>query len=245
MSSLSQKKILLLEDDDKIVEELISSLNAIDINKIIRASSYKEAIRLFKLHTFDILLIDIDLGKNKRRGDDFVRFARKQGFHQPVIYLTSYYTEKIYKEVKDTFPTSFLNKDNSLLHLRQALELSLNETNNQRMDTIDSNSDSIFVKINTVYKSIHIKDIAYFFAKDKATFTHSKGRNYPTSESLKNLETKFYNHNFVRAHKTYLVNLNKVDSVDIQTNKLFIAEEQIPIGFVYRKKILTRLNFLK
>lgn len=247
---LKYVRVLLLEDGVKNAGMIVDMLEEVDITKVRVAHSYVEAVQLFEKHLFDILLIDIKLGKNRKRGDDFARFVRKKQPTIPLIYLTSYYTEKIYDEVKDTRPSSFLSKDSSTLQVKQSIELALNNSKIYSPKYEDKNnlqikSNNFFVKIGNTYKAIPIKDISYFFAKDKFTYVQHEGRSYPISVLLKDLEEQLYTHSFARVHKTYLINLNKIELIDLQNNQLTICENQIPIGYVYRKRVLGRLNLLR
>lgn len=246
---LKHLNVLVLEDDIKYASIVNTFLNELEVRNIEIAHSYEEAIDLFTDHAFDILIADINLGEHKKNGDDFVRFLRRKQSKIPVIYMTSHYEENFYKRVKDTLPTSFLDKNISLLALRQAIELSLNK--NYHTKEIDDSppqfhSENHFIKIGSTYKMIKIEDISYFFAKDKAIFLNLEGRNYPVYKfALKELEVSLAIRNFVRVHKTYLVNLKKITSVDTQNHKLLIGEQSIPIGYVYRKKLFDQLTFLR
>lgn len=245
-------RILLVEDSKKSADLFDKMLQKMKVSKLKLAHSYVEAIRLFENHLFDLLLVDIDLGKNRRQGDDFARFVRQKHFSTPLIYLTSHYNEDTYESVKDTHPHGFLNKDVSLLELRQSIELALNNTNMvQRKNSqpkehrLQIKSNKFFVKIGNTYKAIPIGQISYFFAKDKSTYAHFKGRSYPISVLLKDLEEQLYALGFARVHKTYLINLDKVELIDLNNNQLNVDNNTIPIGYVYRKKMLGRLNLLR
>ncbi|MEM9886021.1 MAG: DNA-binding response regulator [Bacteroidota bacterium] len=241
-------RVLLVEDNVKSTEMFLDLLKEINITRVEIARSYVEAVRLFEKHLFDILLIDIVLGKNRKGGDDFARFVRKKQIDIPFIYLTSYYTEQVYDKVKDTHPSNLLSKDCSTLQLRQSIELSLNTSKISQPKSeheLRIKSDNFFVKIGNVYKAIAIKDISYFFAKNKSTYVQHEDRSYPISVLLKDLEEQLYTHSFARVHKTYLVNLNKIELIDLQNNQITIQDNQLPIGYVYRKRVLSRLNLLR
>ena len=99
-------------------------------------------------------------------------------------------------------------------------------------------------KIGDSYKAIPIKDVAYFYADQKFTYARIGERNYPTTVLLKTLEDEFPEQ-FVRIHKTYLVNFNYIESIVLKENSVIITGESLPIGLAYRKQFMSRLQLLK
>jgi two-component system LytT family response regulator len=61
-----------------------------------------------------------------------------------------------------------------------------------------------------------------------------------TLQNLKNLEQHLPNQNFMRVHKSYIIALNKIDT--IEKNRIFIGNEVIPIGETYRDMFLNRIE---
>lgn len=238
-------KLLLVEDSLVDTKRIIRLLHKLGITNIQTAKSYREAVRQFDDNAFDILLVDIVLGKKVRRGDDFVRSIRKKNFTTPVVYITSFHETKIYEEVKSTSPKFFLSKDLSVLSLKQALELSFMHREGQNIVAPQKiGSDSFFVRIGNAYKSLSIVDIAYFQAKHKGTFIHIDDRSYITNSSLKDLEEHLYRHRFIRVHRSYLVNLNYIESINLKDAELTISGVSIPIGQVYRKGLIDSMDIL-
>lgn len=246
-SNLKYIKILLLEDSTKMANLMKDMLHQMGIENVEWAKSFDEAAQLFDRQLFDVMLLDIDLGKGMRRGDDFARYVRRKQAATPIIYVTSLYQDKIYNDVMDTKPHSFMSKDIGMLGLKQALELAIikeqRPTENKR--PILHNSDNYFIKIGDVYKSIPLEDVSYFFSKDRTIFLRLEGRNYPINARLKELEEQFSLHGFVRTHRAYLVNIKRVTSINLQDDKLSVdGTESVPIGYAYRKQIFSHINLL-
>ena len=63
---------------------------------------------------------------------------------------------------------------------------------------------------------------------------------------MKTIEQKLKNSNIVRVHRSYMVNVNKIDSIGKE--KLNILDKTIPIGVTYQekmKKLMIKKNPLK
>ena len=52
---------------------------------------------------------------------------------------------------------------------------------------------------------------------------------------MKTIEQKLKNSNIVRVHRSYMVNVNKIDSIGKE--KLNILDKTIPIGVTYQEKL--------
>ena len=59
---------------------------------------------------------------------------------------------------------------------------------------------------------------------------------------MKGIESKLPNQLFQRVHRSFIVRLDKINSID--ENTLVINDNLIPIGGSYRKKLLTQINLI-
>lgn len=241
---ITELKILLIEDSLVAAKKIIKLLNQLGVKQVELVDSYRKAVRAFDEKVFDIILADIFLGTEKKRGDDFIRYIRKRKFTTPVIYLTSFYEEKIYNEVRDTMPKCFLSKEISLLSLRQALELSLYNSPPINEPPPKVTVSRLFVKDRTSYRALSLDEITHFDTRHKVTFAHLKNAHYVTNFSLKDLEEQLSNIQFVRVHRGYLINLNYMESISLKESQLVVNKNIIPIGQFYRKKLLEHIKIL-
>ncbi|MCK5366943.1 MAG: LytTR family transcriptional regulator, partial [Cyclobacteriaceae bacterium] len=60
--------------------------------------------------------------------------------------------------------------------------------------------------------------------------------------TMKGIANRLPDGEFVRTHRSYIVNLNKIEA--LEDNSLLIGEKYIPIGASYKEALLDRLNFL-
>lgn len=118
-------KVLLIEDDDKIIDLIKSSL---DKEKFDLIGEFKEAEKaLEKLTNLDpdILLVDIAL-KGEMNGVSFIKLAKEiKDF--AFIYITATSDQEILEEAKATLPDSFLGKPFQAHQLGLMLDFSLNK----------------------------------------------------------------------------------------------------------------------
>lgn len=103
----------------------------------------------------------------------------------------------------------------------------------------------IFFKIGNSLKSYQVSDINYFFSDRKMNYARfNNNRSLPTMLQLKYLEYRFYR-SFVRIHKGYLVNLDKIEEIDFRDNVVVVNGRSLPLGEKFRKNLLERIEMIK
>ncbi|MBC6997216.1 LytTR family DNA-binding domain-containing protein [Cytophaga sp. FL35] len=105
------------------------------------------------------------------------------------------------------------------------------------------NSDNfIFVKAEYENVKIKIDSIKYVQGLKDYLKIHIEHSNKPilTLMSFKELYERLPKNQFERAHKSFLINVNHIGS--IQRNRVVIDDIRIPIGESYRVNFLTRLG---
>jgi len=94
-----------------------------------------------------------------------------------------------------------------------------------------------FINLKADYKIYKVKHNDILFVeglKEYVTF-YTKAKKYIVLESLKNLEEKLPSVQFMRVHKSYIVNIEKIDS--LYGNIIEIGDKEIPIGKSYADEV--------
>lgn len=249
MKNLANTRILLVEDNPDFMMLLKIMLGTMGFIEIFTAHDFDSGLAAFHAESPDICLLDIELGKGKG-GVELAESIRRSNLRVPIIFMTAHYTEQQYEQSRHTRPSSFMNKELSQLKLHQAIELALLQD-----ETLANTSGSVepaplitqhhyFFKIGDIYKSIPLEEVSYFFADQRLTSAHVNGRNYPTTVQLKVLERELYPR-FMRTHKSYLVNLKLITTINPGEATIEIAGETLPIGYAYRKAFMESLRLIR
>lgn len=244
-------QVLVVEDNEAFAQLIRILLQDTGLSKIHIVSSYEDGLEQFEVYTPDVCIFDIELGKNKKSGIQLAEKIRESNGAIPIIFLTSHYSEEYYEQCKHTRPSCFMSKEISHFKLQQAIDLALLHAGTQ-VHPVPSSTEktpyvshtNFFFKVGDIYKSIPVKDIAYFFADQKLNYARVAQRNFPTSVQLKTLEHEF-GAQFVRIHKSYLVNVSMIESINPGENTIVINEETLPIGYAYKKQFLDHVQLLK
>lgn len=244
--------ILIVEDDKEFTNLLSILLEHLNFKKIYHAPNYDLALQLMEKKTIDVYIIDIILS-NGKNGIQLGEEIRRQQINAPIIYLTANYTDDYYILARNTRPSSFMNKELSRLKLHQAIDLALLTQSNPELNKVASSTfvpphisdHNFFFRIGDSFKAIPIEEVAYFYADKKMSYAKIGTLSYPTSVQLKTLEEELPSSDFIRIHKSYIVNTRQIETIQLGESTVTINGESLPIGYAYRKVFMTGLRILK
>lgn len=167
---MREEKILIVEDEMIISATIEESLNKIGYDHIEIASNARKATELIDRNMYDVILMDINLGKGKDGIDVVQEIQKKKAV--PVIYITGNSDNKTLSKAKTTLPGGFIVKPINETDLRVQVELLLyrekvkkieREENEQmvHLHTKDLNMMSIVLSLdgNIMYITPHIYKI--------------------------------------------------------------------------------------
>lgn len=200
-----------------------------------------DALEFLDRERVDLLFLDVEMpGAN---GFDLLDRLT----YSPMIILTTSKTEYAFNafqyHVNDYLKKPFTYK--RFLEAIGKLQQQYAETGqNQTVGVTAGAADSefLFIKAEDKLTKIKIDDILFLESmRDYVKFV-TPSRNYVTYSTLKNMEEKLGGACFLKVHRSYIVNLNKID--DIRGNTIYILGNQIPIGKGHKDGLEGRLNIL-
>ena len=233
-------RILLVEDEPIISDDLTLTLEEMGYAVLGNALSGEEAIDFLKKNKVDLALIDIML-----EGDlDGVMVAQfiNENIKIPFLYLTSLSDKVTIERVKHTSPSGYLLKPIDEKELAVNIELAVS---NFYKDDDANNAEfaiEMFVRDKGRLQKIQTANILYLEASDNYCIIHTTEKQFVLSQTLKKVQLSFDPSMFCRIHKSFYVNIQKIDQID--GNAIRIGENQIPIGRAYKDDFFKRLEIL-
>ena len=106
------------------------------------------------------------------------------------------------------------------------------------------NQASFFVRTQNVLVRVKIKDIRYIHADGNYCYLFTNKKKYAIKLSLTRLMNRLPNKEFLRIHKSYIVQLKVINKIDLGSNSLCLEDTHIPIGRVYRSELIETLEIL-
>jgi len=100
-------------------------------------------------------------------------------------------------------------------------------------------ADFFFIKCDHVFEKVFFNDVLYVEAMQNYCILHTVARKLIAYITLSGLEEKLPATRFMKVHKSYIVNLEKVTALD--GNDLFINKAQIPISRNLKEDVMKRV----
>lgn len=230
---MSQFNILIVEDELIIAEMMKEMLLDLKYSVAGIAKNYEIAIEFISSNRpIDFVILDVNLGGEKD-GVDVGRFLNANS-NIPFIYLTSYSDPKTVSRVAATNPAGCLLKPFNSDDLFVTIELirARNYQNNQKL-LVKQGRD--IVKIDT-------NDIEYVKSDNNYLEVITSSKTFLLRNTLEKFLQDANDTNLVRTHRSYAVNIVKIDA--IKGASLMIGRHKCPISRAYRQEILDNLESL-
>ena len=97
----------------------------------------------------------------------------------------------------------------------------------------DFMSDFIFVKTEHKIQKVYLHDILFIEGLKDYISIFTPTERIITLQNMKKMEDALPEKHFIRVHKSYIVSINKIDS--IERSRIFIGDKTIPVGDTYRE----------
>ncbi|MBO0593054.1 response regulator [Cellulophaga sp. E16_2] len=248
-------KILIVEDNVIIADDMQSMLEEIGYEIVDNVIVYEQAIEVLKTKQVDLVLIDIILASDKT-GIDLGKHIREK-YNIPFIFVTSNSDRATVENAKTVKPNGYLVKPFEQQDLYTSIEIALSsfnynekgsENNNAPVeevpdDKLVSNSvlkDSIFVKKQHLYYRIQFGDIQFIKADNVYLEVNTVDKKFLVRSPLKDYLEKLPSNKFYRAHKSYIVNVDHIEAIN--SKDILINNNLIPISKEFKEFIISAMN---
>jgi two-component system, LytTR family, response regulator LytT len=195
------------------------------------------AIEFQEDHPIDLIFLDIQMPD--LLGTEFVR-TLNQG--PKIIFMTAY--EKYAIEGFRLDAVDYLLKpfgyDEFLVAAQKARKLI--ELENRSLSGLESNDKFLFLKSEYKIIRINFNDILYIEGLKDYVKVYLKNEPKPvlSINSMKSLEAKLPETRFMRVHRSFIVNLDRVEV--IERSRIVFGKVYIPVSDQYKEKFQRFLN---
>lgn len=226
MPDKNKKKVLIVDDEVFISEQLNIILQGLDYEVTGMAYDTKSALDSLKLNPPDIAILDIKMhGENQ--GFKIADYIKKN-MDIPFVFLTSFADESTVNKASELTPDGYLLKPFNERDIFSGLHMALNR--------YEKKAQFIDIKIGHEVHKVRLNDILWIQSSDKYIEIHSTDRRYLKRESIESFIEFINLPNIIRVHRSYAVNITQVDSV--KSSSIFIDNEEIPISKSYHEAFI-------
>lgn len=231
----NNKSILIVEDEPLIADDMASTLKEKGFDVLGPVDNAEEATVLLTKHKPSLVLLDIQI-KGTKDGIQLAAEIRNR-FHIPYIFVTSFYDRSTLERAKAVEPQAYIVKpfdDNDLVI---NVEIALYKHRKPLLKL-----DKFFVKEKNEMLALDSEDILYVEAFDNYSKIFTAKSHHIVSHTLKQVEERLSPNAFVRVHRSYVVNFEKVTSIN--ESNICLGLIKIPLGQSFRQELLERITLL-
>lgn len=245
--------ILVVEDESIVAKDIQVCLRKLGYDVVGIVSSGEEAVLKAEEFDLDLVMMDIML-KGEMSGIEAADIIRKKK-SIPVIFLTAYTDRNTVDKAKETEPYGYIIKPFKEIDIQTAIEIALYkhgremEVKKERdmyysMVEKQDSVDMMFVKANQRLVKIKYSDIYFIEALKDYVVINTMERRYTIHSTMKDIESKMPEKDFIRVHRSFIIRLDKIKEIDHSNVVLENDKKIVPVGGSYKELLQQRINMI-
>lgn len=210
-------KVILVEDESgirKLLRKIIEQNTGFEV--VGETDNLAEAVALFTKTKAEVVFLDIEI--NGASGLECAKIIADLEPKTRIIFATAH--SEYMSDAFEVYAFDYLIKPFHIERVNQTLDriraLSA-PVKNEELDRIakyEKGLDKLLVKGRESMSFIDIKDIILIQRENNSTVIYTKQDSFTTSASLSDIETKLDAEQFMRSHKSYLINVSQIKKIE-------------------------------
>ena len=225
---------IVVDDDEmsrKVVVHFIKKTKFLQLAK--EFDNAIDATHYLDEEHVDIIFLDVQMPEMS--GMDFINSLVKD---IDIILITS--EQKYAVEAFEKRVTDYLVKPIEYPRFLQAAEKAKENIEIKRAATVQRKE--LYVRTDSKIVRIPYEKVLFVEALADYVIIQTESKKHIVHFTMKGIVNRLPDDDFVRTHRSYIVNLDKIEA--LEDNSLLIGEKYIPIGASYKEALLNQLNFL-
>ena len=227
---MSKIKCIIIEDEPLAQERVRGYVSKIPNLELIGSfENGIDALFFLKSNEVDLLFLDINIGEFNG-----IQFA--ETLKNPIqIIITTAYPEYALKGF-DLNVTDYLLKPFTFDRFIQAVE----RVQLKPINEVQAPKSYIFIKTEYRLEKVFLNDIVYIEGMRDYRRIHTVDKKIMTLQTFKELEDEIPSSVVCRVHKSYMVGIDKIES--IERDRIKMLDVLIPISETYKKSFFELIN---
>ncbi|MBI1185178.1 response regulator [bacterium] len=231
---MSVLKSIIVDDEEmsrNILKNFVSKTQ--NLEAVALCEDGIEASNYLSRHVVDLIFLDIEMPEMS--GIDLIKSLNKPPM---VILVTSKREHAI--EAFEYNVVDYVLKPFDYARFLKAVNKAreIHSANNESND----DDPDIFVKVDSRLVKIHSSDVNWIEALGDYIVINTAESKYIVHNTMKGIESKLSSDKFLRVHRSYIVRLDKIETLD--ESVIVIKQKIIPIGGTYKSRLMNRLNMV-
>lgn len=238
----------IIIDDDKMSRKVLEEyVKRTDSLKLINSfSNAIKAINAFKHSPEPIHLIFLDIEMPDMNGIEFLNTLKQSNSQIIIISAKDKYAVTAFEyEVTD-----YLLKPFTYARFYKSVNKAIKKMHDfmftKKTNIENETNDEFFIKKNATLFKLNFNDIIYLEALENYVIINTFVEKFTIHFNMKSIEAKLPSNKFKRIHRSYIVNISKIKS--IEDNFVIIKTKEgtkpLPIGRTYKNDLFRHLNII-
>lgn len=244
ISESAKIRILIVEDDDLVRALLDVIISDLGHHIVASVDNALDALVAYSVHRPHVVISDIGI----KGSIDGIELAKKllQVRKCQLLFLTGNTNAETFNRAKKLAPLAFISKPIVRIELERIIDLAVEHSN----DTIGFVTESmpvegcLYTRIGNKLKKIAIADIEYIEVDGKYSSISVAQRMVNCKISLKELQAKLPQKDFLQVNRSSVINLNCIEDIDMSKQMIKMPSAEISIGRNFKESLLNRLNLI-
>jgi len=228
---------IVIDDELPAIEQMEEYISRIPFLDLLGSfDNAIEPINFLKSNKVDLIFLDIEM--EGFTGLQLIKTLQ----HKPKIILTTAYDQYAI-EAFELNVSDYLLKPFSFERFMKSIDKIYDSyigIKNSDINEPQYKRDYFFVKTEFRMQRVDFKDILFVEGMSEYLRINTTKEKIMTLQNFKSIEESLPAENFVRVHKSFLIAIDKIDS--IEKNRIKIGEKIIPISNTYKEAFYMILN---
>ncbi|MEO7317148.1 MAG: LytTR family DNA-binding domain-containing protein [Ginsengibacter sp.] len=229
---------VLIVDDNKIARTTMKQLasQVKDMVVLDECDNAMEAYNLLQELPVNLVFLDIEMD-----GMTGLELTKNLGNKKPVIIFIS--SKKEYAvEAFELNVADYIVKPVTLSRFLQAVDRARELIQSITQEVKFDKEEFIFIRDSNIIRRLKLEDILFIEAMGDYVKVHTLQKFFAIHTTLKAVEDRLPASKFIRVHRSYIVALNKIDSM--QDGALILNSKPVPVADAYRAALNKKMNVL-
>src|SRR4051812_41439216 len=232
-------KCMVIEDEPLAIQLLANHISKVSFLELVSTfNNPMEGLMSFNSNPVDLIFLDIQTPQ--LTGIQFMKLLQNRA----QVIVTSAYDQYAIEGFEHNV-IDYLLKPISFERFYKGVEKAYNLKNpthklDNKQDLYPPTGGYIFVKVETKMVRVELDSILFIEGLKNYVSICTKGQRIVTLQVMKQLEEILPPNRFMRVHKSFIVALDKISSVERQ--EIYIGDRIIPIGITYQEHFFKMLD---
>ncbi|WP_201977280.1 LytR/AlgR family response regulator transcription factor [Hymenobacter rubidus] len=239
--SAASLRCLVVDDDPLSVQVVLNCIaNTPFLTAVGSFTNPVEAAESLRTNPVDLLFLDVEMPLLS--GIELLRTLQ----HPPLVVLITSskdYAVQAFEQAVVDYLVKPVSYPRFLQAAQKALDAAERQPNASSADTIQTagaDAEFTFVKVDNKLVRVAFDEVRYVEALGDYVHIVTGQSKLIVYSTMKAVEEKFPSARFVRVHRSFIVNINRIQA--LEDNSVVVEGKFIPVGQTYLRDVLQRLN---